>query len=89
VGVLGIALLPQARGQGLGGRLMDAAIDKACRQGITRIELTVRADNLRAKALYERKGFEVEGLCRRAFRVDDQYIDSYSMALVRPDPGAG
>lgn len=84
VGILGIALVPEARGRGIGGRLMEAAIAKAWRQGLTRIELTVRADNSRAKALYERQGFVVEGVSRRAFRVGAEYFDSYSMGLLRP-----
>ena len=51
--------------------------------GLTRIELTVRADNLNAKALYEKLGFVHEGLRRRAMRVDGAYFDSNAMALLR------
>ena len=83
VAILGIALLPDARGLGLGARLMQAAINKAWAKGLRRVELTVRADNLRAKRLYERMGFVQEGVARRAFRVDDAFIDSYSMGLLR------
>ena len=64
---------------------MRAAIAMAWAKGMTRIELTVREDNGNAKALYERLGFEVEGLQRRAFRVDGEYADSYSMALLRDE----
>lgn len=83
VGTLGIGLLPQARHRGLGAALMQATIDKAWAKGFSRIELTVRADNTNAKALYERCGFEVEGLNRRAFLVDGAFYDSYTMALLR------
>ena len=83
VGTLGIGLVPSARHAGIGAKLMDAAIASAWARGFTRIELGVRADNTNAKALYERFGFEVEGLQRRAFRVDGQYYDSYAMALLR------
>jgi putative acetyltransferase len=62
---------------------MAAAIDKAWRQGLTRIELTVRADNPNARTLYERLGFQHEGVQRQAFRVDGQFIDSHAMALLR------
>lgn len=83
IGTLGIGLLPSARHRGLGRQLMAAAIEKAWRQGLTRIELTVRADNSNARALYERLGFEHEGLQRNGFRVDGDYIDSHAMALLR------
>ncbi|WP_137922500.1 GNAT family N-acetyltransferase [Hydrogenophaga sp. 2FB] len=83
IGVLGIGLLPSARHRGLGRQLMASAIEKAWLQGLTRIELTVRADNPNARALYERLGFEHEGLQRNGFRVDGEYIDGHAMALLR------
>lgn len=83
VGTLGIALVPAARGRGLGPALMRAAIDKAWAKGLTRIELTVRADNTVAHALYRRLGFADEGLQRRSMRVDGTYHDSFAMALLR------
>ena len=84
IGTLGIGLVPSARRRGIGEKLMKSAIDAAWQTGITRIELTVRADNQVAKTLYERLGFVVEGLHRRSFRVDGEYADSYAMALLRP-----
>lgn len=81
-GRLGIWLLPEARGQGLGARLLAAAIDKARTKGITRVELTVRVDNLNAKALYERFGFVVEGLQRNSTRVGGEYSHAWAMALL-------
>ncbi len=83
VGTLGIGLVTAARHRGLGKTLMLAALGKAWAQGLTRIELTVRADNLNAKALYERMGFQAEGLQLRAFRVDGAYHDLITMALLR------
>ena len=82
VGRLGIGVVPAARHQGLGARLLEAAIEKARTKGITRIELVVRTDNKNAKALYERFGFVVEGLQQRAMRLDGQYHDAYAMALL-------
>jgi putative acetyltransferase len=84
IGTLGIGLLPEARGQGLGRRLLTAAIDKAWTTGLTRLELTVREDNLRAKALYEQYGFEHEGVRRRGSLIDGHYHDMFAMALLRP-----
>lgn len=82
VGRLGIWLVPEARGQGLGTRLLAAAIAKARAKGVTRVELTVRVDNLNAKALYERFGFVVEGLQRKSTRVNGEYADAWAMALL-------
>jgi putative acetyltransferase len=84
VGILGVGLLPEFRGCGNGAALMTSAIDRAWEKGLTRIELTVRTDNIRARRLYERLGFLVEGTHRRAFRVDGEYFDSFSMGLLRP-----
>jgi putative acetyltransferase len=83
IGLLGIALLPEARHRGLGAQLLQAAIDKSWARGLTRIELSVRADNLNAKALYERFGFVHEGLQRRASLVGGIYHDAHAMALLR------
>lgn len=52
------------------------------RSSRSRRRLTVRADNLHAKALYERLGFEIEGMQRHAFRVDGVTHDSFAMALL-------
>lgn len=83
VGYLGVGLVPHARHKGLGARLLVATIAKAHAKGMTRIELTVRVDNHNAKTLYERLGFQVEGLQRRCLLIDGQHYDAYAMALLR------
>lgn len=85
VGMLGIGLLSHCRGRGLGRRLMVAAIQHAWSNGLTRIELTVRSDNHNARSLYERLGFEHEGVKRRVFRLDGEYFDCDAMALLKGD----
>jgi putative acetyltransferase len=44
----------------------------------------VRVDNLVAKALYERFGFEHEGVRRNASLINGEYRDAYAMALLKP-----
>ncbi|MEU9026273.1 GNAT family N-acetyltransferase [Streptomyces sp. NPDC048383] len=53
----GIAVDPAARGRGIGGLLLDGVEEVAVEQGCRRIRLDVIAENPRARALYERRGF--------------------------------
>jgi RimJ/RimL family protein N-acetyltransferase len=90
VGVLGIGVLPAFRGKGIGAALLHAALQAAQQRGYVRIELTVRAENARAVALYEKFGFEKEGVCRDAILVDGRYEDLIMMANIdrsRAQPG--
>ena len=82
-GVLGVALIPEFRGKGIGARLMTTAIAAAWAREFTRIELTVRQDNENAIALYKRLGFELEGVRRNAFLVDGKYENILAMALLK------
>ena len=84
VGTLGIGVLPHARHKGIGTKLLQATITKAWAKGLTRLELTVRVDNP-AKTLYERFGFEHEGVRRNAFQIAGEYFDTYAMALLKPN----
>lgn len=52
-----VAVGPDAHGQGLGRRLVEAAERTAKEVGCRILRLEVRADNKRARALYERLGF--------------------------------
>ena len=79
-GVLGTGVAATHRERGIGSALMERTLSDAREKGFTRVELTVRVDNRRARGLYERFGFEIEGLCRRHMRVHDTYHDSYLMA---------
>jgi RimJ/RimL family protein N-acetyltransferase len=81
-GVLGVALLPAFRGQGLGRRLIKRVLEAVRAFGLARVELTVRKNNKNAIALYEKFGFVTEGLKRNALKVDDEYEDQVMMALL-------
>ena len=82
-GTLGIGLLPEFRGRGIGRQLMQTTIEAAWQCGVTRIELTVREHNANAIALYKSFGFQIEGLQRNAVRLDGQYQSVYAMALLK------
>jgi putative acetyltransferase len=73
-------------GRGAGAALMAALIDQADRWlNLRRLELTVWADNARAIALYERFGFQREGLLRDHGWRDGAYVDCLAMARLRPE----
>ena len=82
-GTLGIGLLADFRGRGIGRRLMQQTIDRAFAFGLTRVELTVREGNANAIALYKSLGFETEGLHRNAVCIEGQHENLYSMALLK------
>jgi GNAT superfamily N-acetyltransferase len=50
----------EARGSGLGRRLVEAAVQRAKERGCRRIELDVNEDNETAQALYVACGFSLE-----------------------------
>jgi RimJ/RimL family protein N-acetyltransferase len=81
-GALGMGLLPEFRGQGLGRRLLAATIEDARRFGLERVELSVYQSNARAQRLYASMGFVVEGVRRRHRKLDGAYDDNILMALL-------
>jgi len=69
---LEILLEKESRGFGIGRLLMEAVITWATESPrITKLALTVFADNTRARALYEAMGFAVEGHRRGEYRERD------------------
>lgn len=78
---IGMAVHDAFAGRGVGSAMLAAVVDLAERWwNIRRLELNVYADNARAIALYERFGFEREGLLRAYAWRDGAYVDSLAMA---------
>ena len=78
---IGMAVHDAYAGRGVGSALMGAVVDLAERWwNIKRLELNVYADNPRAIALYERFGFQREGLFKAYAWRDGEYVDSLAMA---------
>ena len=75
-----IGLLKQAQGLGLGSRLFEELIHWAKQSKVTRLELTVMCHNKEAFALYQKYGFEIEGVKRNSLIVEGSYVDEYYMA---------
>ncbi|MEZ5925345.1 MAG: GNAT family N-acetyltransferase [Hyphomicrobiaceae bacterium] len=78
-GVLGMGLLADYRGKGIGTALLGRAIAHARRIGFVRVELQVYADNTPAIGLYRKHGFVVEGRLKDAAYLDGQFRDVLQM----------
>ena len=52
-------------------------------RGFVRIELNVRADNVRTRRLYQNLGFAEEGVLRDAIFIDGEYYNTVAMALIQ------
>jgi RimJ/RimL family protein N-acetyltransferase len=81
-----IGVLAAASGQGAGSGLLRELELWAPAHGIHRLELTVMAGNHRARRLYERMGFAVEGRRRQCLLVDGRLVDELYMAKLLPRP---
>lgn len=81
--VLGMGVLPDYRGRGIGKALISAALEKAFDKNIVRVELAVFSDNLNAIRLYEKFGFCIEGELQDDVFIDGRYRNSLVMAHVR------
>ncbi len=77
-----IGVLRSYWGRGVGSALLTEALAWAPSAGISRLELFVMKDNVRAIALYERLGFRVEGARRRAYIINGRPVDDLLMSYV-------
>lgn len=68
---MGISVLKEAWGCGLGSYLMQLAIDQTRANGFEQLELDVYSDNARAIHLYEKFGFERCGATPHGFKLKD------------------
>ena len=83
--MLSICVVGPYQGKGVSKRLMQALMDLADKWlPVTRIELTVFADNERAIKLYRAFGFEDEGVHKAYALRDGRYVDTLAMARIRP-----
>jgi ribosomal-protein-alanine N-acetyltransferase len=82
--VLTIGVRPDLQGRGIGSALLTALLEEAAVRGCAEIFLDVRADNDRARRLYERFGFTAIGVRKRYYQPSG--VDAIvMMKQARPD----
>lgn len=85
-GELGIILGREAWGQGYGTEALNALIDFAWQElGLHRLEADVDPINARSLALFEKQGFQREGLLKERWFVHGEFQDTILLGLLRQD----
>lgn len=79
-GHFGMMVLKEYWGQGLGARLLAEMEGHARRNGIRRVEATVRTTNERGVALYRKAGYQIEGTRQQAVLIDGVFHDEFYIA---------
>lgn len=82
---VGMALVPEARGQGGGRALLDALVKHGKQSSAHKLELEVWLENARAIRLYAAAGFVVEGIRRDHYRRHDGRLRSSMLMSLRVD----
>jgi RimJ/RimL family protein N-acetyltransferase len=80
-GGLGMGVSAAYRGQRIGQALITHTLQAAKAYGLERVELEVFAANTAAQNLYAKLGFVVEGVKRKARKIDGRYDDLVDMVL--------
>jgi L-amino acid N-acyltransferase YncA len=80
-GELGMGVLKEYRGKGIGRSLLGEALRLAQDRGLEKVELDVFASSYAAISLYEEEGFEIEGRKRQARKLHGVYDDIIVMGL--------
>ena len=80
----GLAIHPAYSGMGLGAQMMSEIKDFAKEKKIHRIELSTAVNNEKAIRLYEKAGFQKEGILRKYsyLETEDRYLDEVLMAWI-------
>lgn len=84
--VIGMYVVPEVSGQGVGRALMQALLREAALiPGLEQLDLTVTEGNDAARTLYARSGFVEWGRLPRAVRIGQQYLAKVHMACPLDD----
>ena len=79
---LEITVVKEYWGKGVATKLFKALLACAKANDIKKIDLEVRADNLRAISFYKKMGFVYEGKDLRMFMIDNKFYDGEYWGLL-------
>jgi L-phenylalanine/L-methionine N-acetyltransferase len=85
VGYLGgLAIHPDFSGKGFGAKMMGDILVLGKEKGFLRIELSTATTNAKAIALYEKLGFQREGILKKYthLKSENRYLDEMMMAYL-------
>lgn len=77
---------PPVFGKGYGTEVTRLVLDYAFTTGLHRVSLGVYDFNPRARRVYEKCGFQLEGRLRHSLRWDGQWHDELVMSVLSTDP---
>ena len=75
-----VGIRKKFHGRGIGTKFFQELDSWALKQAVHRLELTVMTHNVGAIALYEKCGFNVEGIKKDSMCVDGEYVDEFYMS---------
>jgi ribosomal-protein-serine acetyltransferase len=85
---LGYWLGTAHEGKRVMGAAVEAMVDHALRAWeLNRVEIHVAAENLRSHAIPERLGFRLDGVLRKAERLEGRYVDRAVYSMLAADWG--
>ncbi|MFN8355207.1 MAG: GNAT family protein [Spirosomataceae bacterium] len=84
----GVAIHPDFAGKGYGQQMMEAVLVLGKQIGLLRIELSTATTNDKAIKLYERVGFEQEGVLRNYthLKSEGRFLDEVMMSYLYQTP---
>ncbi|ANU28537.1 GNAT family N-acetyltransferase [Planococcus versutus] len=77
---IAMSIHERQRGKRIGLKLLKKVEFWACEKNIRRMELTVIESNLAAISLYEKTGFEIEGIKRHSLKINGEFVNELYMS---------
>ena len=80
-GHLGLTMISEYRGQGIGHRMIEMLVRESRKSGLRTLETEFLAENARARRAYEKAGFRQAGIIPHKVFRSGRYFDGLVMAI--------